>query len=208
VLNTYLAPGIAEHVTFDVHAGARKGSGYGDCAEDSYSCADEVCGCPITRWVLCGLHATRTSQDQQIKFLTCVDQLTVAYSDEWALQGEMPNPMQATMHCANQTGLKLDAVQRCGGNITSWESQDNFTEVGGKQGWKLLDDAAEYMKEAFPDGLSLPNLRIDEEEQSLDTLVDMWNVTKRLCAHMKERKAEICSVVDSAREPGWVGMVV
>lgn len=157
--------------------------------------------------MLCGLHAKDFTQDQQIKFLTCVDQLTVAYSDEWAIQGEMPNPMQATIHCANQISLDIEAVQACGGNITSWQSEDNFTEVGGKQGWSLLGDAASYIAEVFPNGFSVPNARVDDEEQELDNLVNMWNITKRLCAHMNHRAA-VCSVVKEAGHPDWEGMVV
>lgn len=203
-----MAPGIAENVIFDFHAAARGGPFKdGRCPADSYWCPDEPCGCPHTRWVLCGLHANNFSQDQQVKFLTCVDQYTVAYSDEWAIQGMMPNPMRATIHCANQTSLNIDDVQTCGGNITSWESESNFTEVGGKQGWNLLDAAAKYITAAFPDGFSVPNAFIDEEEQELNNLVYMWNITERLCAHMSN-KAAICHVVKKAGQPDWEGMLV
>jgi len=207
VLNTYLAPGIAENVVFDLHAAAKRGDGEERCPKDSYWCPDEPCGCPHTRWVLCGLHAKDLSQDQSVKFLTCVDQLTVAYSDEWAIEGEMPNPMQATIHCANETSLDLHAIQSCAGNITSWQSEDNFTEVVGKQGWSLLEDAATYISNVFPNGFSVPYARVDDEEQELDNLVNMWNITKRLCAHMNN-KAAICSVVGEAGHPDWDGMVV
>lgn len=218
MLNAYLAPGIAEHVTFDVHPAVRRGKGGADdCpteGQQGFRCPDEPCGCPHTRWVLCGLHATETSQDQKIKFLTCVDQRTVAYSDEWATSGQMPNPMQATIHCANQTrGLNLEKIQECGGNITSWDplSEDNFTEDIGKQSLELIGTAADYMKVAFPDGIAVPHVVVDDEELNTDTvnLVDGWNITKHLCKHMKHNhRAAICSVVDEAATPDWIGLMV
>lgn len=212
MLNAYLAPGIAEHVTFDVHACVRRGKGGDDCPTDSFHCPDEPCGCPHTRWVLCGLHATETTQDQRIKFLTCVDQRTVAYSDEWATSGQMPNPMQATMHCANQTkGLNLAKIQECGGNITSWDPlSEDHTEIVGKQSMELINSAADYLQVAFPDGLAVPHAEVDDEVLNTDdvNLVDGWNITKHLCKHMKGEKAEVCRVVDKAGKPDWIGLMV
>jgi hypothetical protein len=205
-----LAPGIAEAVNFTLHPAIRNGTGKpNDCAADSFSCPDEPCGCPYTRWALCGMHFTAdNSQKNQVKFLTCYDSQNIPYSSDWVTYDEMPNPMQATQQCAEDLNLNWTAIQTCGGNITGNVETGNYTEVIGEQGRQLATEASNYFYDTFFKARTgvkfyVPNLYINDVSQDLDNLVDMWNITKALCAY--GAKASVCSVAQQAGVPSWDG---
>lgn len=209
-MNTYLAPGIAESVDFTLHPAIRNGTGQpNDCAANSFSCPDESCGCPFTRWALCGMHFTPdNSQENQVKFLTCYDTQNVPYSSDWVTYDEMPNPMQAAQQCAEDLNLNWTAIQGCGGNITGDFASGNYTEVIGERSLQLATDASTYFYDTFfraRTGVKffVPNLYIDDVSQDLNNLEDMWNITKALCASGAD--AAICSVVKQAGVPSWNG---
>jgi len=205
-----LAPGIADAVDVTLHPAIRNGTGQaGDCAADSFSCPDEPCGCPYTRWALCGLHYTAgNSQANQVKFLTCFDSQNIPYSSDWVTYDEMPNPMQAAQQCAEDLSLDWTAIQTCGGNITGNVDTGNYTEVVGKQGYQLSVDASNYFFDTFFKSRTgvkfyVPNLYIGNVEQDLNNLEDMWNITKALCDNGAD--ASICTVAQQAGNPTWLG---
>lgn len=211
MLNTFLAPGMAENVEFTLHPAIRNGTGQvGDCAADSFSCPDEPCGCPYTRWALCGLQG---AQDQQVQFLTCYDSQNIPYSSDWVTYDEMPNPMQAAQQCVEDLGLNWTQVQTCGGNMTGNVETGNYTEVVGPESVRLATEAAEYFYDTFFKARTgvkffVPNLYIADTagvsvQQDLNNLVDSWNITKELCA--VGANASICQVAKTAGNPGWFG---
>lgn len=212
-LNTFLAPGMSEAVDFSLHPAIRAGTGQaGDCAADSFSCPDEPCGCPYTRWALCGMQGT---QAEQVKFLTCFDSQNIPYSSDWVTYDEMPNPMQAAQQCAEDLNMDWTAVQTCGGNITGNVETGNYTEVIGEQGKQLATDAANYFYDTFFKARSgvkfyVPNLYIGDDKgnsvsQDLENLDDMWNITKALCSAGASATASICTVAQQAGNPTWLG---
>lgn len=210
-LNTFLAPGMADTVEFSLHPAIRNGTGKsGDCATDSFSCPDEPCGCPYTRWMLCGLQAAK---QEQVRFLTCYDSQNTPFSSDWVTFDEMPNPMQAAQQCAEDLGLNWTAIQSCGGNITGNVETGNYTEVVGAEGRQLAIEAANYFFDTFFRARSgvkfyVPNLYIENQagesiSQDLENLDDMWNITKALCA--AGATADICEVAHDAGNPDWFG---
>jgi len=210
-LNAFLAPGIADTVDFSLHPAIRNGTGQaGDCATDSFSCPDEPCGCPYTRWALCGMQG---SQEEQVKFLTCYDSQNIPYSSDWVTYDEMPNPMQAAQQCAEDIAMNWTALQICGGNITGNVETGNYTEVVGEQGMQLANEAATYFFDTFFKARSgvkffVPNLYIGNTagvsvSQDLNNLEDMWNITKALCN--SGSTASICAVAQQAGNPNWFG---
>lgn len=205
-----MAPGIADAVDFTLHPAIRNGTGKaGDCAANSFSCPDEPCGCPHTRWVLCGMHFTPdNSQANQVNFLTCFDTQNIAFSNDWVTGGEMPNPMQAAQACAEQLNLDWEAIHKCAGNITGNVDTGNYTEIVGQQGLELQIKASKYFYDTFFKARTgvkfyVPNLYIGDVEQTLTNTEDMWNITKALCA--SGAKASICSVAHEAGNPSWPG---
>lgn len=209
MLNTYLSPGVADTVVFTLHPAIRNGTGQsGDCATDSFACPDEPCGCPYTRWALCGLHHKSTSQAEQVRFLTCYDSQNIPYSSDWVTYDEMPNPMQAAQQCAEDIGLDWTAIQTCGGNFTGNVETGNYTEVIGAQSLQLATEASNYFFDTFFKARTgvkffVPNLYINNVEQPLNNLEDTWNITKKLCAD--GAKASVCAVAQSATNPDWLG---
>jgi len=211
MLNVFLAPGVAETVEFTLHPAIRNGTGQvGDCAADSFSCPDEPCGCPYTRWALCGLQG---SQDQQVRFLTCYDSQNIPYSSDWVTYDEMPNPMQAAQQCVEDLGMDWSTVQACGGNITGNVETGNYTEVIGEESMRLANEASIYFYDTFFKARTgvkfyVPNLYIantdgDSVSQNLNNLVDSWNITKALCD--SGASASVCQVAQSAGNPNWFG---
>lgn len=210
-LNTYLAPGIADAVEFTLHPAIRNGTGQsGDCATDSFSCPDEPCGCPYTRWALCGMQGDQT---EQVKFLTCYDAQNIPFSSDWVTYDEMPNPMQAAQQCAEDLNMNWTTIQTCGGSITGNVETGNYTEVVGEGGVQLATEAANYFFDTFFKArvgvkFYVPNLYIensagDSVSQNLNNLDDMWNITKALCSSGAD--ASICSVASQAGNPSWFG---
>jgi hypothetical protein len=212
-----LAPGIAEAVDFTLHPAIRNGTGQaGDCAADSFSCPDEDCGCPYTRWALCGMQATPLPIDLQVRFLTCYDSQNIPFSSDWVTYDEMPNPMQAAQQCIEDLSLDWAPVQTCGGNITGDFASGNYTEVIGEQSMVLATEASTYFYDTFFKARTgvkfyVPNVYLtpadksidDNVEQNLNNLVDMWNLTKTLCNYGAD--ASICSVAQQAGNPNWFG---
>jgi len=105
------------------------------------------------------MHATNTSQTQQVNFLTCFDQTDVAWSDEWVTTGIMPPPKETALRCVNQTGSGLDyeAVLECG---------------NGKLGTQLQQEALEYFMKTFPmlstgARFDVPHIYINGVEQTV-----------------------------------------
>lgn len=105
------------------------------------------------------MHATNTSQTQQVNFLTCFDQSDVAWSDEWVTTGIMPPPKETALRCVNQTGSGLDykAVLECG---------------NGKLGTQLQQEALEYFMKTFPmlstgARFDVPHIYINGVEQNV-----------------------------------------
>lgn len=203
---------MASTVDFTLHPAIRNGTGKsGDCAVDSFSCPDEPCGCPYTRWALCGMHAEETfTQGDQVRFLTCYDSQNIPYSSDWVTYDEMPNPMQAALYCAQMVGLNQTTIQSCGGNLTGNVESGNYTEVVGEQGRLLAIGAADYFYDTFFKSRTgvkfyVPNLYIQNVEQDLENLVDSWNVTKTLCS--VGAQADICKVAAEAGNPTWDGDV-
>lgn len=214
MLNTYLAPGIADNVNFTLHPAVRPGTGLGQpwsCPKGKYECPDEDCDCPYTRWELCSIHATgKVTLENQIRFMTCYDSQNIPYSSDWATQ--MPSPMMAAQYCINQTvGFdQWQAVQECGGMITDW-GLDNYTYSIGSQSEDLINEAATYFYDTFPTRRGIenamfhvPNLYINNQPQALNNLVNMWNTTLQLCNN-GAGKAAVCAGISKAKEPVWMG---
>lgn len=210
-LNTFLSPGMADSVDFSLHPAIRNGTGQsGDCAADSFSCPDEPCGCPYTRWALCSLQG---DQAEQVKFLTCYDSQNIPYSSDWVTYDEMPNPMQAAQQCAQDLNMNWTSIQICGGNITGNVETGNYTEVVGEGGRQLAIQASNYFYDTFFKSrvgvkFYVPNLYIENSagesvSQDLNNLDDMWNITKALCSSGAD--ASICSVASQAGNPDWFG---
>lgn len=162
----YASPGIAESVEFSLHPAIRKrDSCVGENGLGNYSCPDEDCGCPMTGWVLCGLHATDTTQTQQVNFLGCWDGSQVQWSDEWTLD---PAAVAAES-CINETNPDaLMAFRKCG---------------NGPQVTQLKDEAAAYLDEMFPHGIGVPSVWINKRQQDINLDgSDLWEFASSLCA--------------------------
>lgn len=212
MLNTYLAPGIAENVNFTLHPAVRPGTGlnssWGSCPKGQFECPDEDCNCPYTRWELCSLHSTELDLETRIRFMTCYDSQNIPYSADWATMDMMPNAMQAAQSCAQSLSLNWTAIQTCGGNISS-----DGTYTIGAQSEALITEAAQYFYDTFPDNRGLengmfhvPHLYINNQEQALNNLINMWNTTKQLCDNGASG-AEVCDSVSKAKQPVWEGAV-
>jgi len=169
----YAAPGIADSVSFTLHPAIRWGQPKVDqCANDTFACPDEPCGCPHTKWLLCGMHATNTTQTQQVNFLTCFDQNDVAWSNEWVTSGQMPTAKTSALHCVNQSvGLNYKAVQECG---------------DGKMGTDLQHTALKYFEKTFPMYMTggrfdVPHIYINNVEQTVNLPGKVWTFLQTLC---------------------------
>lgn len=185
----YAAPGVPEIVKFTLHPAIRWGQPAVDqCPNTTFSCPDEDCGCPFTKWAVCGLHATNTTQDEQVNFLTCFDQNDIAFSDEWVDAGEMPPPNTSALSCINQTAepARYAAVKACGeGNLSA----------------KLLEDARAYFAETFPmyttgPRFDVPHVYINNEEQDVNLPGNVWTYIKTLCN--KGIGANVCKALESS----------
>jgi len=119
------------------------------------------------------MHATNTTQAQQVHFLTCFDQNDVAWSDDWVTTGQMPPPNTSALQCAAQSGIDKDAVQKC---------------ANGTQGEALMQDALKYFAKTFPmyttgARFDVPHVYINNVEFNIANLpVDIWSVIMVLCA--------------------------
>lgn len=198
-------------MNFTIHPAIRPGTGLSSgwsCPTNSFECPDEGCGCPYTRWGLCGLRATKPTIEQQVRFLTCYDSQNIPYSSDWV--SDM-NPMDAAQTCVQDLGMDWADVKACGGSISGDFASGNYTEVIGNQSWQLATEAAQYFYDTFPDyrGVQnamfhVPHLYIDDVDQGLDNLEDMWNITAVLCANGADAAA-VCAGVKDALPPIWDG---
>ena len=185
----YAAPGIPGAVAFTLHPAIRNGQpNISGCPATTFECPDEECGCPFTHWALCALRATKTSQKQQVNFLSCFDQNNIAYSNDWV--PTMPSANQSALQCVNQTNpAAYEAVVECG---------------MGPMAEKLKRAAADYFHETFPmywtgDRFDVPHLYINDVEQviNLDG-EDSWTFLKALCeggASSARRARNLCRAV-------------
>lgn len=198
---------MADSVDFTVHPAIRNGTGAAnDCATTSFACPDEPCGCPYTRWALCGLNDQ--SQADQIKFLTCYDSQNIPYSSDWVTYDEMPNPMQAAQQCAEDLSLNWDAIQTCGGNMTGNVETGNYTEVVGEQSLQLATEASTYFFDTFFKArvgvkFYVPNLYINDVSQDLNNYVDSWSTIRALCN--SGANASVCLAAQQSGDPIWLG---
>merc|ERR1712048_937954 len=142
------------------------------CPSTTFECPDEDCDCPFTTWALCGMHATETTQTQQVNFLTCFDQNNIAYSNDWV--PTMPLPNKSALHCVNQTNPSAyEAVVACG---------------HGQKGQELKQEAADYFHKTFPmywtgPVFDVPHLYINNVEQVISlNASDLWNFARVLCS--------------------------
>lgn len=185
------------------------------CPKGKFECPDEDCDCPYTRWELCSIHAAgKVDLENEIRFMTCYDSQNIPYSSDWA--SSMPSPMLAAQYCINQTvGFdSWQAVQDCGGMITGDWSSGNYTYTIGAQSEVLIAEAAQYFYDTFPSRrgienamFSVPHLYINNEEQDLNNLVNMWNTTLQLCNN-GAHNAEVCKGISEAKKPIWTGSVL
>lgn len=171
-------------------------------------CPDEQCGCPYTRWELCANHAETITLDKQIRFMTCYDSQNIPFSSDWV---QDMNPMDAAQQCAQELGMNWTAIQSCAGNITGRNSDGTFNETIGDMGVELANQAAQYFVDTFPQfrgvdsaRFNVPHLYINDVEQDLNNLANMWNVTKQLCDHGAQQ-APVCASVGQALSPIWAG---
>lgn len=117
------------------------------------------------------MHATNTTQTQQVHFLTCFDQKGIAYSDDWVAGGDMPPPNTSALQCANQTGIDSKAVSVC---------------FNGTKGDELMLEALHYFTETFPmyatgARFDVPHVYINNNEQNIDLPGNVWTYVKTLC---------------------------
>jgi len=145
-------------------------------------------------------------------FMACYDTYNVPFSSDWVTNQEMPNPMQAAKHCVQSLGMNWTAIQACGGNISGnfWEP-GNFTYSIGAQSTELITEAAQYFYDTFPmyrgietPKFSVPHLYINDKEQALNNLANMWNTTDQLCQN-GAHNAAVCKVIAKAQNPIWTG---
>lgn len=196
-------------MNFTFHPAIRPGTGKDwSCPIGTLDCPDEQCGCPYTRWELCAIHAEEITLDKQVRFMTCYDSQNIPYSSDWV---QFMNPMSAAQQCAQDLNMNWSAIQSCAGNISGRFANGTWNETIGQMGLDLANKAAAYFYDTFPENrgevngrFHVPHLYINNVEQDLNNLADMWNVTKQLCdsgAH----NAPVCSSVDKALEPIWTG---
>jgi hypothetical protein len=160
-------------VDFSLHPAIRPGQpNISGCEPTEFECPDEDCGCPFTTWALCALHATNTTQTQQVEFMSCFDAANTAWSNDWVTDGDMKPPNVTALKCVNQTGIDYNAVLEC---------------AAGNQSEQLKQVASNYFITTFPalatgPRFMVPHLYIDihEQELMLDGK-DMWNITDRVC---------------------------
>lgn len=199
---------MAENVNFTLHAAIRPGTGLNQpwsCPVGSFECPDEPCGCPYTRWSLCGTQYA-ASQEDKIRFATCFDNQNIPYSSDWT---QFMNPMWAAGNCSQTLNLSWDNIHACGGDIIGDFSSGDYTEVVGDEGNALAGEAAKYFYDTFPlrRGIEnamfhVPHLYINNVEQGLDNLESIWNVTGVLCA-AGASAAPVCNGVTSHLKPLW-----
>lgn len=199
---------MAEHVNFTLHAAIRPGTGLTtpwSCPLGSFECPDEPCGCPYTRWSLCGTQYAG-SQEDEIRFSTCFDNQNIPYSSDWA---QYMNPMWAAGNCSTTLKLPWDKIQACGGDITGDFASGDYTEVVGVEGNALAAEAAKYFYDTFPSRrgvenamFDVPHLYINDMEQNLDNLESIWNVTKVLCG-AGASAAPVCTGIATHLAPLW-----
>jgi hypothetical protein len=117
------------------------------------------------------MHATETTQTEQVDFLTCFDQNNIAYSNDWV--PTLPSPKVSALTCVNQTNPSAYAAVLACGN--------------GKKGDDLKQEAADYFHKTFPmywtgARFDVPHLYINNVEQTINLNgTDMWAYTEVLC---------------------------
>lgn len=146
----YAAEGIASAVEFKLHAAIRTES------DDKYHCPDEDPGCPLTKYVLCALNATATTQDEQVTFITCWDD-------------SEGTPESRAKSCASKAKLDWDKISAC---------------ESGSQGDALEKSANDYFAQRFPSHahsgiFSVPHIEVDGVVQESTSYGDLLKV---LCA--------------------------
>lgn len=210
MLNVYNAPGVADSVDFDLHLFVKRENATGKNCPNSLFCFDEPCGCPYTRWMLCGMEAAADVGDK-VKFISCFDATNIPYSSAWV--SELANPMRVAKHCADALKLDWQAVHTCGGNI-SGKAEDvdngNATEIIAQRGWDLAVEQSVFTHKLLEQTgahkfQGVPAVSIDNASVELDNLEDMWSLTKAVCA--RGATASVCSAVNDAGSPGWDGVV-
>jgi len=132
------------------------------------------------------MHATKTTQTQQVNFLTCFDQNNIAYSNDWV--PTLPLPNVSALQCVNQTNPSAyAAVVACG---------------NGPQGQDLKQKAADYFHKTFPmlwtgARFDVPHLYINNVEQVMNLNgTDLWSFAKTLCS--EGAKAPLCNALHTA----------
>jgi hypothetical protein len=141
------------------------------------------------------------SIEQKVRFLTCFDSANIPYSSDWV--SDM-NPMDAAQQCAQGLDMSWTAITTCGGNYT--------TGVVGPESLKLAAEAAAYFLDTFPlfNGkespmFHVPHVFINNQEQPLDNLENMWNLTATLCQN--GAAAAVCESIQAVQplSPIWMG---
>jgi len=121
--------------------------------------------------------------------------------------------MIAAKNCASELDMNWAAIQSCGGNISGSFANGTWNETIGEMGWELANKSAEYFYNTFPEfrgvdsaRFHVPHLYINNVEQDLNNLANMWNVTKQLCDNGAQ-SAAVCSSVAKALDPIWTGEI-
>merc|ERR1712070_220699 len=101
-----------------------------------------------------------------MNFLACWDSSTTLYSSDWTY----PSPENAALGCVNSTFNDTsiyDAVADC----ATGDMADN-----------LKKEAAAYLDAAFPSGVSLPHVVINDQPQDIfQNGTDFWTFTGAIC---------------------------
>jgi hypothetical protein len=141
------------------------------------------------------MHATKTTQKQQVDFLTCFDQNNIAYSNDWV--PTMPLPNVSALQCVNQTNPSAyGAVVACG---------------NGDMADKLKREAAEYFHKTFPmywtgPRFDVPHLYINDMEQVINLNgTDFWDYTKVLCK--AGARSHLCKALPRRESPNEIQII-
>lgn len=115
------------------------------------------------------MHATETTQTQQVNLLACWDQKNIMWSSEWVLDP----PNTTALNCVDKIIPDAhDAVVSCG---------------SGSLGEDLKTEAADYFHATFPEywtgnRFSVPHIYIDNKEQDINLDgTDFWEFTESIC---------------------------
>lgn len=142
--------------------------------------------------------------------MTCYDTQNTPYSADWVEDGQFMNPMISAQNCVQELEMNWTAIQSCGGNISGFVN-GTWNETIGQMGWELANKSAQYFYNTFPEfrgedsaRFHVPHLYINNVEQELNNLANMWNVTKQLCDNGAQQ-APVCASVSKALDPIWSG---